>query len=91
MQVSPKVIYTTTDNWIAYKGRSSRGRGFGATHAMCQAIIQRPEFMGANFSAGDQHIENCANNQTGPGNSRTWKQVGTNHHITFVANQVATL
>jgi hypothetical protein len=89
MQVSPKVIYTTDDDWIAYKGRSSKGRGFGATHAMCQALVQRPEFLGANFSAGDQYIADCAANVASQGNSGTWKRVGTNHHITFVAGQVA--
>ena len=91
MQISPKVIYTIADGWIAYKGRSSRGRGFGATHTMCQALVQRPEFRGANFSSGDQYIAQCAQNQVGPGNSQTWKQVGTNCHTTFVADQVANL
>jgi hypothetical protein len=89
MQVSPKVIYTSTDSWIAYKGRSSRGRGFVATHAMCQALVQRPEFLGANFSSGDQYISDCAQNIATQGNSMVWKRVGTNHHITFVADQVA--
>jgi hypothetical protein len=91
MQVSPKVIYAHDNSWIAYKGRSSRGRGFVETHAMCQALVQRPEFLGADFSAGDQYIENCANNVVSQGNSGTWKRVGTNHHITFVADQVSNL
>jgi len=91
MQVSPKVIYAHDDSWIAYKGRSSRGRGFVETHAMCQALVQRPEFLGAGFSAGDQYIVNCAQNIATQGNSKTWKRVGTNHHITFVANQVANM
>jgi len=89
MQVSPKVIYTADASWIAYKGRSSRGRGFGETLAMCQALVQRPEFLGGNYSAGDLYIYNRAQNIATQGNSGTWKRVATNHHITFVANQVA--
>jgi hypothetical protein len=91
MQVSPKVIYTATNGWIAYKGRSSRGRGFGATRAMCQELMQRSEFLGPTYSAGDQYIVSCAQNTVGQGNSGTWKRVATNHHITFVANQVANI
>jgi hypothetical protein len=91
MQVSPKVIYAHKNSWIAYKGRSSRGRGFVETHAMCQALIQRPEFLGPDFSAGDLYISNCAQNIVSQGNSGTWKRVGTNHHVTFVANQIANI
>lgn len=89
MKISPKIVYASDNEWIAYKGKATKGIGFKATHAMCRSLIQRPEFKGAAFSAGDHYINACAQEVDGPGNSMTWKQAGTNHHITFVAEQVA--
>lgn len=89
MQISAKIIYTTDDAWFVYKGRSVRKLGFQQTHAMCAHLIQRPEFKGLNFSDGDKYIVDCANQTASCGNSTTWKRVGTNHHITLVAHQVA--
>ncbi len=91
MRLSPKIIYAIDDEWIAYKGRIVRTYGWQQTVAMCQQLIQRPEFLGAPYSYGDRYIVGCAQETETPGNSRTWKTVGTNHHITFVANQVANI
>ena len=89
MQISAKIIYATDNDWFVYKGRSVRKLGFQQTHAMCAALIQRPEFKGGAFSAGDKYIEDCSTQVASCGNSQTWKRVGTNHHITLVADQIA--
>jgi hypothetical protein len=91
MKISPKIIYAIQSDWIACKGRTVRTHTWNQTFAMCQQLVQRPEFCGATYSAGDAYIAACAQQQVSCGNSKTWKQVGTNHHVTFVANQVANL
>lgn len=91
MQVSPKILYTTDDSWVAYKGRSTRRHSWDQTHGMCALLAARPEFRGAGFSRGDEYIAQCAVRAVSRGNGRTWKRVGTNHHLTFVAGQVANL
>ena len=52
-------------------------------------LRKRPEFYGTSFSWGDNYISNCADYATGPGSLTTWRQVGTNHHIAVVTNQIA--
>ncbi|WP_422802525.1 beta family protein [Sulfitobacter pontiacus] len=48
-------------------------------------------FRGATFSLGDKYIADCAAHAVGTGNSTTWKWVTINHHITIVADDLATL
>lgn len=90
MSVSPKIVYTIEDAWIAYKGYSSQRKDFSEqTPGMCKALAARAEFEGVHFSDGDDFIVRCASGSAGPGNSASWKRVGTNHHVTFVAHQLA--
>lgn len=91
MQIAPKIIYTIPNAWIVYKGRSIRRLNWEQTRAMCRDLIGRSEYCGRNYSYGDEYIDDCANGQVSAGNSMIWKRVGTNHHITFVANQVSNL
>lgn len=91
MQVCPKIFYTTQNGWITYKGRSTRRHGWDQCHQMCQQLSTDPGFQGQMYSAGDAYISNCATRAVSSGNGRTWKKVGTNHHITLVADQIANL
>jgi hypothetical protein len=89
MKLSAKIIYTTDSDWLVYKGRTLKQLGGQQTHAMCADLIKRPEFKGAAFSMGDKYIADCAVRAVSCGNPKTWKHVGTNHHITLVAGQLA--
>jgi hypothetical protein len=89
MRMSASIRYTTPDSWLVIKGRNVRQYGFEQYFDLCRALVQRREYRGASFSWGDEFISKCAERESGPGNATTWRKVGTNHHITLVARQLA--
>lgn len=91
MRMSANIRYTTDNTWLVLKGRSTRDYGFDQFHDLCADLIGRPEYCGPNYSHGDEFIEKCALRKNGPGNATTWRQVGTNHHITFVVGQISNM
>jgi hypothetical protein len=91
MRMSASIRYTTRDEWLVVKGRNVRQFGFDQYFALCKALVERPEFSRKPFSWGDGFIADCADGLVGPGNATTWRKVGTNHHITLVTRELATL
>lgn len=89
MRMSASIRYTTRDNWLVIKGRNVRQYGFEQYFELCRTLVGRAEYSGALFSWGDDYISKCAQRESGPGNATTWRKVGTNHHLTFVARQLA--
>ena len=89
MRMSASIRYTTPDSWLVIKGRNVRQYGFEQYFDLCRALVNRPEYNGADFSWGDAYIAKCAERVSGPGNATTWRKVGTNHHLTLVARQIA--
>lgn len=89
MRMSASIRYTTLDSWLVTKGRNVRQYGFEQYFDLCRALVDRPEYSGDNFSWGDAYIAKCAERESGPGNATTWRKVGTNHHLTLVARQIA--
>ncbi len=90
MQMSANVRYTAEEAWVVLKGRSVR-KGFDQFHRLCADLVRRPDFRGEGFSAGDRYIARCARREVGPGNATTWRQMGTNHHLTLVERAIANL
>lgn len=93
---SASIRYTTEDVWTIMRGegvRNERGAGFAQWPANAELLCGRPEFRqcGPRFSAGDAYIAREAGNYAHPGNASTWLQAGFNHHLTFVARQIASL
>jgi hypothetical protein len=91
MLMSANIRYTTPRSWLIVKGRNVRQYGFDQYFELCKALVNRPEFSGRDFSWGDRFISDCATEMTGPGNATTWRKVGTNHHLTLVAREIASL
>src|SRR5579859_5857519 len=89
MLMSANIRYTTPQNWLIVKGRNVRQYGFEQYFDLCKELVERPEYSGPDFSWGDRYISDCAAGMQGPGNATTWRKVGTNHHITLVAKQLA--
>jgi len=83
------IRYTIANEWLIVRGQSVRKQRGPSNSQLCQLLMGLPEFCGPQFSEGDKHIVLCATAQTGPGNMTTWRQVGTNHHLTFVVRQLA--
>jgi hypothetical protein len=91
MTMSANIRYTIDSEWLILRGKSLEKYGSTQFNEFCAALVGTPEFSGANFSAGDYYISRCAVGSAGPGNATTWRKVATNHHITFVSRQLASV
>jgi hypothetical protein len=91
VNASAAIRYTLSDRWLIVRGRSLRQspEGFAQFYGLSRTLAKRKEFMGADYSWGDEEIQKRANREGTTGNLTTWVAVATNHHVTFVANQVA--
>ena len=89
MDRSANIRYTTEDSWLILKGRSVKKIGSGQYSALCQTLINKPEYSGADFSWGDNYINECAEKRVGMGNATTWRIVGNSHHFAFIVNQLS--
>lgn len=89
-----KIRYTSDDNFIILKGQTIKKGGLepDSISDLCQTLVTSCYFKGSDFSWGDEYIyEHCNNSAKSYGNLTTWIKVGTNHHITFVIDQLSNL
>jgi hypothetical protein len=91
MLMSASIRYTLSDRWLILKGRNVRAHGFQQFFDLSSTLVARTDFAGAAFSAADRFIDRCSRREEGPGNATTWRQVGTNHHLTRVFRDIAQL
>lgn len=91
MQSSAQLRYTIRNSWFVARGRGIRSAGSAQIRGLARQVVNHTEFAGAAFSAGDQWIASCADGTSSPGNQLVWRKATTNHHLTFVVNQIASL
>ncbi|KUP23110.1 beta family protein [Paenibacillus sp. DMB5] len=92
MQMAAGIRYTSIDNYYIFRGisiRKANSGGWGQAKALCQEIIKHPCYCGPTFSWGDEYINDCAKGTASTGTAETWRRVGTNHHLTFITNELA--
>lgn len=83
------IRYTTPDSWRVQRA-VKEGKDAQRMHGVYKAIALSGDFAGDGFSSADAFIANGARNATaGPGNSTTWRQLNTTHHITQVVSDIA--
>ncbi len=98
------IRYTGGDSWLVLRSASAPRTGSSrdlealasessqAHHLLCQKLVAMPDvFCGANFSRGDEQIEICAANPNWHGDSSAWIYAGSNHHVTQVVRQLASV
>jgi Beta protein len=83
-----KLVYTSKGNWMIRKGGAFRSNP-SQMHDHCDYIVKSGEFKGAAFSAGDDYIERCALKDESCSTLTRWKEIGINHHIMHVLEDVA--
>lgn len=88
---SATIRYTCDDGWIIAKGVNVRDNGFGQYRGCSGTVTSSPHFLGAGYSPGSDYIEACRDGTASTGSLSTWRWVGSNHHITKVVNDLATL
>lgn len=91
INMSANIRYTADDKFLIFKGLVTRRYGNGQYHQLADQVVRHPEYSGRNFSAGDLYIDDVAQNKDGPGNATSWRKAGTNHHLTYVINELATV
>ncbi|MDO7787232.1 beta family protein [Desulforamulus aquiferis] len=89
MNMTANVRYTVENDWLIAKGKSIKKHGGEQYYALCQGLTRHPQYCGHAFSWADQVIFDCAKRKCGPGNAETWRRVGTNHHLSFVVEQLS--
>lgn len=91
---SATIRYTTEDHWLVMKGeglRNEDGPGYEQYRGNAALLMQRRDYCGPEFSAGDSYVRDVATSHTGTGNPTTWVQAAVNHHIRFAVRQIAEL
>jgi hypothetical protein len=89
-KISPagKLVYTAKDKWRILKGKAFRADR-KQMHEHCDKLIKSPEYRGATYSVGDDFIQKCAIKKAGPSTLTKWKEVGINHHIMHVLEDIS--
>ena len=91
LKPSATIRYACDNGWIIAKGRNVRDNGFGQYRQCSGSITASTHYLGSEFSPGSAYIRNCQNGTEKTGNLSTWRWVGTNHHITKVVADLASV
>jgi hypothetical protein len=89
---SASIRYTSKGHWLIFRGRGVRtlkSGGLAQYKRLSQAVTDHEDYSGKEFSWGDRYISDCARGAARTGGMPLWRQIGTNHHITFVSHQVS--
>lgn len=88
---SASLRYTTDNAWWIYIGTSTRKNGLGEYRRICNSLVNSADYFGQQYSAGDEYIWDCNAGNVRTGKLTTWRRVATNHHITKVVRDCASL
>lgn len=88
---SATIRYACDDGWIIAKGVNVRDNGFGQYRGCSGTVTGSAHFLGSGFSPGSDYIEQCRDGIASTGSLSTWRWVGSNHHITKVVADLATM
>lgn len=94
MDSSAQLRYTTANSWFVVRGRGMKAVDGGADQirGLAERVVSDPDiYSGRDFSWGDGWLWKCVHNDAPPGRQGVWRKVTTNHHLTFVVDQLATL
>lgn len=80
--------YTTPDHWFVVRGVET-GDDTSVMRDVCRRVVRGGYFSGRSFSSADEFIYRCAEVGGGPGNSTTWREINTTHHITRVVRDMS--
>ena len=83
------IKFTIDDGWYIVKGNNVRDYGYEQFHRLSEQILASRFYPDSAFSWGKEYIRQCANRIAKRGNLTKWVQVGTNHHIEKVVQDIA--
>ena len=83
------IKFTIDDGWYIVKGNNVKDYGYEQFHGLSQQVLASRHYRDSAFSWGKEYIRKCANRSATRGNLTKWVQVGTNHHIAKVTQDIA--
>ncbi len=83
------IKFTIDDGWYIVKGNNVRDYGYEQFHGLSEHVLASRHYRDSTFSWGKEYIRKCANRSAKRGNLTKWVQVGTNHHIEKVIQDIA--
>lgn len=83
------IRYTLAKEWLIIRGRDQKKHGGDQGYQLSEILVKSSDYCGPDYCWGDRYISDCAKGLVGPGSLTTWRKVGTNHHLTFVTEQIA--
>lgn len=87
-----KIRYTRGSRITYFRGHGLYNPNrFSQYHDLAQRVVDSGIFLGADFSFGDNVIQQCAAKKCGPGNLGTWVMADMNHHLEFTSKQIPQL
>lgn len=92
MPISFNIRYSIDDAYVIYKGDAIKKGGLNINKVAeaSSLLVNSAYFLGKDYSWGDAEIYKRAVGEIKkPGNTTTWRAIGTNHHITFMVNHLS--
>ncbi|KKX54248.1 MULTISPECIES: beta family protein [Brevibacillus] len=83
-----KIFYTTNDFYVIGKSTLLGDNGVETFVNICKTIVTSDYYSGEHFSAGDKAILNCSLGKLEITNHGKPIEIGINHHIEFVTDQL---
>jgi hypothetical protein len=93
-RISASIRYTYDSYYLIMRGEAvSRNDGPGVNQwpALAKLLIDREEYCGHDFSAGDKEIMERSQSWENPGSFGDWLRIGFNHHMSLALHQIASL
>ncbi|HUV62349.1 MAG TPA: beta family protein [Sedimentisphaerales bacterium] len=89
---SATIRYAIDNSWYIVKGHFVRDEKYGKYEQyreLSRIVLNSGYYCDPGFSWGDDYISKCANGTGKAGSPTMWRQVGTNHHIEKVTQDIA--
>lgn len=83
-----KIRYTVVKDWLIVKGHNVK-EDPKQYYELAKRLFISKEYVGPQFSWGDNFIAKCAERSVECGYLQRWVTVDTNHHLTFVSEEIA--
>ncbi|MCD4525244.1 beta family protein [Nocardioides sp. cx-173] len=95
MNISATLRYTATQDWLVgkgglWKGNGGKSLGAAAVPPAAALIAGHADFLGSDHCDFDEWLVSVAAG-TGGSNPEAWRRYGTQHHLQFVTEQIASL
>jgi len=86
---SATIRYTIDDGWYIVKGKNIRDYGREQYRKLSRKVLDSSYYCGPTFSWGDDYINQWGTGKRSKTSLTMWRQVGTNHHIVKVIQEIA--